>query len=93
MALACVGLFLCGAVETMAAQPGANPVAAKKPVASKAAEGKKQVLRFDALTITGEAAQPQVYYLLNRRQIFFKHEPVKKDLVEQIRKTVEDEPF
>ena len=76
----------------LAAQPGANPVAAKKPPAVKG-EGKKQVLRFDALTITGEAAQPQVYYLLNRKQIFFKHEPVKKDLVEQIRRTVEDEPF
>ncbi len=76
-----------------AVQPGANPVAAKKPAPPKGGEGKKQVLRFDALTITGEAAQPQVYYLLNRRQIFFKHEPVKKDLVEQIRKTVEDEPF
>ena len=71
-------------------------VAAPPPVASAAkpaSGGKKQVIRFDAVTIAGEAKKPQVYYLLNRKKIEIGHQPITWDFLPEIPQSVEDEPF
>ena len=54
---------------------------------------KKKVLRFDSLAIRGDVAEPQVFYLLNREKILLGREPIQKDLIKELEKTIEGEPF
>src|SRR5262245_55144958 len=64
-----------GSVAAPAAPNAEEPAASAEPEGKKPAS--KKVLRFDTLTITGEAAKPQVFYLLNRKKILVRHEPEK----------------
>jgi hypothetical protein len=83
------------------AQDERNPVSVKtiqpqsKPKQHEATQHakKKNVIRFDNLTVMGEAKSPQVYYLLNRKQIELKHQPAKYDLLPGISESLEGKPF
>ena len=70
----------------------APSTAAAKP--SSAADTKTvKVLRFDSLSISGEASKPQVFYLLNRKKIQMRHRPEEKDFINTLEETVKGEPF
>lgn len=58
-----------------------------------AAEPKTKHLRFDSLTVQGEASKPQVFYLLNRKKILIRHRPEEKDLIRSLENSVKGEPF
>lgn len=63
------------------------------PSATSNDSGKTKHLRFDSLTVTGEASKPQVFYLLNRKKIQLHHRPEEKDLTKALEESVKGEPF
>jgi hypothetical protein len=82
---------ILGTTATGFSAPNDRPVKAK-PVSAES-KPEKKVLRFDQLMITGETAKPQVFYLLNRKRILIHHQPIKRDLINTLEKTVEGDPF
>jgi hypothetical protein len=84
-----IGLLLVAFVLVVGSARAADEKTS--PVAE--ASSKKKIIRFEGVTIAGEAKKPQVYYLLNRKKIQIGHQPVDWNLLEGIPESLEEKPF
>jgi hypothetical protein len=75
-------------LSLVSADPPARPAAS-----SRAAKGKKNVIRLDTLTVEGRIQKPQAFYILQRSNLSFEELSRPESFISKISKSVEKDPL